>query len=103
MSKYCSLKEAFKQPSFFIQENKEDENEVLPYEPPVPVSFKIPESDSESLVKGQVSCGTVQKGTFNELPCAYCGGRPNEIPFNDILNFLLVVLLIWIIIYKPKL
>jgi hypothetical protein len=93
---YCSLKDAFKTPNFTQYEEPQEvipevKTEVQPYSQPIIEKFD------------EVSCETIHEHMKH---CKECSGSRTgyalDIAFNDILNMLLLIFLMWIIIYKPS-
>lgn len=96
MSKYCSLKEAFKSPNFF----KNEEEIIIPKSDPHFIPYTVQNNNIEKFendIKDINDCDYIKK---HLTTCKKCYSS-TDIAFNDILNMLLIVLLIWIIIYKP--
>lgn len=89
---YCSLKDAFKAPEFSKQEEIMIEDTQLPQPPQL-------HQEPKEEFKGE--CEYIQ---HHLKRCSACNHAPDiDIAFNDILNMILIVLMIWIIIYKPTL
>ncbi len=98
-SKYASLKDAFGISSF-VQEIKEKEYEILQPQQveivaePMPVSFENFEEEEdmtcEKVAKHCKSCSCQRHHSFGKNM------------FAEFLNFLLICILIWILVYRPK-
>lgn len=85
---YCSLKDAFKVPNF---SKKEEELNYPVHE--VIEEFKEPELPE---------CYYIQEHIKNCRSCSVLAGTPSDMDFNYILNIILIILMLWIIIYKPS-
>lgn len=94
---YCSLKDAFKAPDFSKQDEeiilKNKELHEIPYTIQEEVVKETFEEECEYIQNHLRSCTKCSQPKFNSL----------DIAFNDILNMILIILMIWIIIYKPNL
>lgn len=105
---YCSLKDAFKTPNF----TKNEEEITLRDKELHTLSYTIKDEDenedkgkNENIVgKFDGGCDYIREHVKN---CKHCGcvvSKPlMDIALNDILNVILIFLMLWIIIYKPKL
>lgn len=109
MSKYCSLKEAFKQPVFF----RNEEEIIIPKSDPHIIPYTIQQTQEDTRVlqepikerfeeNEEYGCEYVKSHISTCKHCSSGSNSPVDIMFSDILNILLIILLAWIIIYKPN-
>lgn len=95
---YCSLKDAFKSPDFSKYEEPVENNENVQgiqsiqlnqYQEPIVEKFE--ETHCQMVMDHMKSCKN-------------CSKKANgiDMAFNDVLNLLLLIFLIWVIIYKPS-
>lgn len=105
---YCSLKDAFKTPDF----SKEDDEIIIQNKELHKIPYTIQQENQEEIQKEtqkeiqketfEEGCDYIQTHIHNCSKCSHSKLSPLDIAFNDILNMILIVLMIWIIIYKPK-
>ncbi len=102
---YCSLKDAFRAPDF----SKQDEEIILQNKEVHNINYNIGEANPEvePTIKENFheDCQHIQNHLKICKNCSCNSSSMNslDIAFNDILNMILIVLMIWIIIYKPSL
>lgn len=106
---YCSLKDAFKSPDFY----KNDEEYTLTNKELHTIPYTIPSYVAPTT---EVATDLVIKENFDDTcetmvehlkSCKRCSSyvhksKPLNVGFSDLLNMILIILLIWIIIYKPN-
>jgi hypothetical protein len=110
---YCSLKDAFKSPDFY----KNDEEYTLTNKELHTIPYTIPSYVAQTTDVTTVSnTDLVIKENFEDTcdtmvehlkSCKRCSSyvhksKPQNLGFSDLLNMILIILLIWIIIYKPN-
>lgn len=95
---YCSLKDAFRSPDF----SKQEEEIILQNKNLHQIPYTIEEPVKENFHE---ECEYIQNHlkTCKNCPCNISSNNSLDIAFNDILNMILIVLMIWVIIYKPNL
>ena len=97
---YCSLKDAFKSPDF----SKEDDDIIIQNKQLHQIPYTITPQVETIKETFEEDCEYIQK---HLMSCTKCSQhKPThsiDLAFNEILNMILIALMIWIIIYKPKL
>jgi hypothetical protein len=89
---YCSLKDAFKSPTFSL--------ELLQEEQTQPVVLHQTQDKIVEKFHSEISCEAVRQ---HMKTCSSCGRSSSlDIALNDILNMILIAFLIWVILYKPN-
>lgn len=95
-SNYCSLKEAFNTPTFDFTENEDDKSYEIKesFTPESEASEETPVVRCNNVVSHANTCSSCYKSITKKQMLRNA--------FNEILNMIMIVIMIWIIIYKPK-